>query len=40
MLALVADLVFFNESGETATSTSERLDRVIFGSFKIEVSVQ
>lgn len=40
---LIADLVFFSESGETATSTtstSERLDRVIFGSFKIEASVQ
>jgi hypothetical protein len=40
---LTADLVFFSESGETATSTtstSERLDRVIFGSFKIEASVQ
>ncbi|HEX2243726.1 MAG TPA: hypothetical protein VHK27_10820 [Gammaproteobacteria bacterium] len=40
---LTADLVFFSESGETATSTtstSERLNRVIFGSFKIEVSVQ
>jgi hypothetical protein len=37
---LIADLVFSGESGETATSTSDRLDRVIFGSFKIEVSVQ